>query len=107
MYSLSTLVLLCCLAQQALFMRMDKAAHQPSQDGPMGDDELDFSTDDLLHNDHRLMRWAKRRAGPNPMLYIPDDMEPADYLDGLRYWRAAQKRFKPKMPIYLGLIGRR
>ncbi|KAL5967764.1 hypothetical protein TSMEX_004462 [Taenia solium] len=63
------------------------------------DEDLDFM------EGPQLLKWPKRRPD-KAAFYIPEDDVP-NYLSGLRYLRAAQKRFKPKMPIFLGLIGKR
>ncbi|VDM31979.1 unnamed protein product [Hydatigera taeniaeformis] len=92
----ATLLLLSCLAVNSWSFRVDQSVPQAMT---LTDEDLD------IIESPQLVKWPKRRLD-KPTFYIPEDEVPT-YLSGLRYLRAAQKRFKPKMPIFLGLIGKR
>ncbi|VDD78430.1 unnamed protein product [Mesocestoides corti] len=102
---LASLLLLSCLFHQSLPLRIDRS---PQQTPEVSDDEYD-----VAERDRQFLKWMNRHT-PQPAVYLPnadvDEVEDdavATYLARLRKLRAAQKRFKPKMPIYLGLIGKR
>lgn len=90
------LVLLICFAVDSWSFRVDQSVPQTMA---LTDEDLD------VMEGPQLLKWPKRRLDKSTF-YIPEDDAPT-YLSGLRYLRAAQKRFKPKMPIFLGLIGKR
>ncbi|KAL5110097.1 hypothetical protein TcWFU_003391 [Taenia crassiceps] len=92
----ATLLLLSCLAMDSWSFQVDQSIPQTMA---LTDADLD------VMEGPQLLKWPKRRLD-KPAFYIPDDDVPT-YLSGLRYLRSAQKRFKPKMPIFLGLIGKR
>ncbi|KAH9283436.1 hypothetical protein ECG_04018 [Echinococcus granulosus] len=93
---LTTLLLLGCLTINSWSFRVDQDVPQTVA---LADEDLDIT------GGPQLLKWPKQRLD-KPTFYIPEDDVP-NYLSGLRYLRTVQKRFKPKMPIFLGLIGKR
>lgn len=92
----ATLLLLSFLTLRSWAYRVDSGL-PPAV--PFTDEDLD------VIEESQLLKWLKRH--PSKVgFYILDDELPAHF-GGPHYSSAAQKRIKPKTPIYLGLIGRR
>lgn len=91
---LATFLLVCSLALHSWSHRVDPGTPQAL---PLTDEDLDFM------EDWQMPKWLRRH--PNKVSPYALDDESTEHLTVPRYLKLAQKRVKPKSPIYLGLIG--